>query len=96
MKEETDPQYKNLKEYVNFTSLPNQFTLMVMGEPGLSKSTLINSLFLTEHYLAEYTGQAPIYVMPPIYSVYGLEKDTTQKLRLHFPSISKVRIHKAD
>lgn len=47
--------------YVGFANLPNQvhrksvkkgfeFTLMVMGESGLGKSTLINSLFLTDLY----------------------------------------------
>nr|XP_020740350.1 septin-1 isoform X3 [Odocoileus virginianus texanus] len=49
------------KEYVGFAALPNQlhrksvkkgfdFTLMVAGESGLGKSTLINSLFLTNLY----------------------------------------------
>uniref|UniRef100_A0A8C5EBM5 Septin n=1 Tax=Gouania willdenowi TaxID=441366 RepID=A0A8C5EBM5_GOUWI len=47
------------KEYVGFATLPNQlhrksvkkgfdFTLMVAGESGLGKSTLVNSLFLTD------------------------------------------------
>jgi len=47
--------------YVGFANLPNQvhrksvkkgfeFTLMVLGESGLGKSTLINSLFLTDLY----------------------------------------------
>uniref|UniRef100_A0A3B4ZTN4 Septin-5-like n=1 Tax=Stegastes partitus TaxID=144197 RepID=A0A3B4ZTN4_9TELE len=47
--------------YVGFATLPNQvhrktvkkgftFTLMVAGESGLGKSTLINSLFLTDLY----------------------------------------------
>ena len=47
--------------YVGFANLPNQvhrksvkkgfeFTLMVVGECGLGKSTLINSLFLTDLY----------------------------------------------
>nr|XP_023508660.1 uncharacterized protein C17orf47 isoform X3 [Equus caballus] len=49
------------KEYVGFATLPNQvhrksvkkgfdFTLMVAGESGLGKSTLVNSLFLTDLY----------------------------------------------
>ncbi|KAK0134685.1 Septin-5 [Merluccius polli] len=47
------------KEYVGFATLPNQvhrksvkkgfdFTLLVAGESGLGKSTLVNSLFLTD------------------------------------------------
>ncbi|XP_070623181.1 septin-1 [Erythrolamprus reginae] len=49
------------KDYVGFATLPTQvhrktvkkgfdFTLMVAGESGLGKSTLINSLFLTDIY----------------------------------------------
>jgi len=49
------------RAYVGFASLPNQvhrksvkkgfeFTLMVAGESGLGKSTLVNSLFLTNMY----------------------------------------------
>lgn len=47
--------------YVGFANLPNQvhrksvkkgfeFTLMIVGESGLGKSTLVNSLFLTDLY----------------------------------------------
>lgn len=46
---------------MGFANLPNQvhrksvkkgfeFTLMVVGESGLGKSTLVNSLFLTDLY----------------------------------------------
>ena len=56
--------------YVGFANLPNQvfrksvkkgfqFTLMVVGESGLGKSTLINSLFLTDLYVnSEYDDAA--------------------------------------
>ncbi|KAL5022628.1 hypothetical protein ScPMuIL_001783 [Solemya velum] len=58
---------KELDGYVGFANLPNQvyrksvkkgfeFTLMVVGESGLGKSTLINSLFLTDLYSTEYPG----------------------------------------
>uniref|UniRef100_A0AAY4A3K7 Septin-type G domain-containing protein n=1 Tax=Denticeps clupeoides TaxID=299321 RepID=A0AAY4A3K7_9TELE len=52
---------KKTMMYVGFATLPNQvhrksvkkgfaFTLMVAGESGLGKSTLVNSLFLTDLY----------------------------------------------
>ncbi|XP_014210307.1 septin-7 isoform X3 [Copidosoma floridanum] len=58
---------KELDGYVGFANLPNQvyrkavkkgfdFTLMVVGESGLGKSTMINSLFLTDIYSAEQPG----------------------------------------
>ena len=55
------------REGVGFATLPNQihqksirkgfeFSLMVCGESGLGKSTLLNSLFLVDIYGAEYPG----------------------------------------
>ncbi|BFZ18836.1 hypothetical protein BsWGS_21875 [Bradybaena similaris] len=59
----TNPTFVNPEQagYVGFANLPNQvhrksvkkgfeFTLMVVGESGLGKSTLVNSLFLTDLY----------------------------------------------
>ncbi|XP_035827807.1 septin-5-like [Aplysia californica] len=57
----TPARYKDDDEYIGFATLPEQvhrkavrkgfdFTLMVVGESGLGKSTLINSLFLSELY----------------------------------------------
>ncbi|GFR71260.1 septin-4, partial [Elysia marginata] len=57
----TPAKYKDEDEYIGFATLPEQvhrkavrkgfdFTLMVVGESGMGKSTLINSLFLSDLY----------------------------------------------
>ncbi len=66
------------QSYVGFANLPNQvhrkfvkkgfeFTLMVLGESGLGKSTLINSLFLTDLYperiVANTTGRLTMIIL---------------------------------
>ncbi|XP_028276795.1 septin-5-like [Parambassis ranga] len=65
------------KEYVGFATLPNQvhrktvkkgftFTLMVAGESGLGKSTLINSLFLTDLYKDRKVPNAEERISPTV------------------------------
>lgn len=61
------------REYIGFASLPDQihrktikkgfeFTLMVAGESGLGKSTLVNTLFLADLYQDR--------VIPPVEGMY--------------------------
>lgn len=81
--------------YVGFANLPNQvhrksvkkgfeFTLMVVGESGLGKSTLVNSLFLTDLYPDRKIPD----VVDKVKQTVGLEASTVEieergvKLRL--------------
>eukprot|EP00118_Oscarella_pearsei_P007265 m.34940 g.34940 ORF g.34940 m.34940 type:complete len:431 (+) comp32036_c0_seq1:73-1365(+) len=61
---------RELEGYVGFANLPNQvfrksvkrgfeFTLMVVGRSGLGKSTLVNSLFLTDLYCDSVYPEPP-------------------------------------
>lgn len=62
---------KSRTSYVGFANLPNQvfrkavkrgfqFTLMAVGQSGLGKSTLLNSLFLTNLYEDSMYPQSPL------------------------------------
>ncbi|GAB6027739.1 Septin-7, variant 2 [Chamberlinius hualienensis] len=75
---------KEVEGYVGFAVLPNQiyrkavkkgfeFTLMVVGESGLGKSTLINSMFLSDIYSNEYPG-------PSLRQKKTLQVETTKVL----------------
>ncbi|KAG2179148.1 hypothetical protein INT43_001998, partial [Umbelopsis isabellina] len=87
---------KKLQGYVGFANLPNQvhrksvkkgfqFTCMVVGESGLGKSTLINTLFNTQMYPGKYNDEAPIE--PPktveIQSITADLEENGVKLRLN-------------
>ncbi|KAM3582157.1 Cell division control protein 3 [Umbelopsis sp. WA50703] len=87
---------KKLQGYVGFANLPNQvhrksvkkgfqFTCMVVGESGLGKSTLINTLFNTQLYPGKYNDEAPIE--PPktveIQSITADLEENGVKLRLN-------------
>ena len=83
--------------YVGFANLPNQvfrksvkkgfqFTLMVVGESGLGKSTLINSLFLTDLYVntayedaASKFGKTMTTVLRTAFALLSLQLGLTMK-----------------
>uniref|UniRef100_A0A8C4GIE5 Zgc:63587 n=1 Tax=Dicentrarchus labrax TaxID=13489 RepID=A0A8C4GIE5_DICLA len=81
--------------YVGFANLPNQvhrksvkkgfeFTLMVVGESGLGKSTLINSLFLTDLYPERYIpGALRTCFLSSVLSHPSLLSSTTPFLNFH-------------
>merc|ERR1712013_1450 len=82
---------RQLDGYVGFANLPNQlyrksvkqgfeFTLMVVGESGLGKSTLINSLFLSDLYSDDYPG--------PSHRIQKTVKVETTKIMLREHGVS--------
>lgn len=77
--------------YVGFANLPNQvhrksvkkgfeFTLMVVGESGLGKSTLVNSLFLTDLYpervIPDAIGMIHFHYLPNMLWIHLISKFT--------------------
>jgi septin family protein len=73
------------REYIGFASLPDQihrktikkgfeFTLMVAGESGLGKSTLVNTLFLTDLYQDR--------VIPPVEGISFSRSRSVTNLKL--------------
>ncbi|GAB5589095.1 Cell division control protein 3 [Umbelopsis nana] len=87
---------KKLQGYVGFANLPNQvhrksvkkgfhFNCMVVGESGLGKSTLINTLFNTELNPGKYNGEAPVE-SPKTVEIKSITADLDEngvKLRLN-------------
>ncbi|KAI8582755.1 hypothetical protein K450DRAFT_226763 [Umbelopsis ramanniana AG] len=87
---------KKLQGYVGFANLPNQvhrksvkkgfqFTCMVVGESGLGKSTLINTLFNTQLYPGKYNDEAPVE-SPKTVEIKSITADLDEngvKLRLN-------------
>ena len=81
--------------YVGFANLPNQvhrksvkkgfeFTLMIVGESGLGKSTLVNSLFLTDLYpervVPDAVGKFATYsfLKPQVFIKFNLHSRETK------------------
>lgn len=87
-------QRKLLKGYVGFANLPNQvhrksvrkgfnFTTMVVGESGLGKSTLVNTLFSTALY-APKEIPAPSAERPSTVAIESIDADIEENgVRLH-------------
>lgn len=78
---------KQLKGYVGFHNLPNQvhkkslkkgfqFTLMVVGESGLGKSTLVNTLFNTTLYPSK-DAKEPSHEVPKTVEIQTISAGMT-------------------
>ncbi|KAI7105045.1 septin-7, partial [Hortaea werneckii] len=87
---------RKLTGYVGFANLPNQwhrksvrkgfnFNVMVVGESGLGKSTLVNTLFNTSLYPPKERKQPSLDFAPKTVSIQGISADIEEngvRLRL--------------
>ncbi|KAG9242372.1 cell division control protein 3 [Calycina marina] len=87
---------RKLTGYVGFANLPNQwhrksvrkgfnFNVMVVGESGLGKSTLVNTLFNTSLYPPRERKQPSLDIIPKTVSIQSISADIEEngvRLRL--------------
>ncbi|MCJ1428437.1 hypothetical protein MMC29_006347 [Sticta canariensis] len=87
---------RKLNQYVGFANLPNQwhrksvrkgfnFNVMVVGESGLGKSTLVNTLFNTSLYPPKERRGPSLEIIPKTVSIQSISADIEEngvRLRL--------------
>ncbi|KAK3066054.1 hypothetical protein LTS18_002077, partial [Coniosporium uncinatum] len=87
---------RKLTGYVGFANLPNQwhrksvrkgfnFNVMVVGESGLGKSTLVNTLFNTSLYPPREAKQPSLDIIPKTVAIQSISADIEEngvRLRL--------------